>query len=244
MDNSACYFEPFLGAGSLYFKLAPRWAVLGDLNPTLVECYREIRDHPDRLCRHMASLGTSCNETSYKLIREEFNDAPAGSRRAALFLYLNRTCFNGIWRVNKQGNFNVPFGQKTSPSLPSFEELRPISELLKGSSIVCDDFVNVCTEARSGDFVYLDPPYLPLTKTASFTHYTLDRFGLCDHERVLTLCEELDRRGVNFMLSTGEAPPIPKMFRGFSIETICVCRRVGANGKCMHARELVVRNYS
>ncbi len=156
------YFEPFLGGGAVYFGLRPQNAVLGDSNDDLIHCYKTVRDHPKELIAHLASL--TVNEDEYYRIRAINPEALPDVARAGRFIYLNKTCFNGLYRVNRKGAFNTPFGRYTSVTLADSANLKAVSRALKSAELRCEDYSAVLKSAAPGDLVYLDPPYLPIGK--------------------------------------------------------------------------------
>jgi len=237
------YHEPFLGAGSLFFALSHPNARLSDLNKHLVECYTAIRDHPDAISKALRRHAREDSEDHYYAVRELYNRSPAGLARAARFLYLNRTCFNGVFRVNREGEFNVPYGHKESPRFPSSMDLHHVSKTLKTAHLEVQDYQTALQQADTGDFVYLDPPYPPLNGTSYFTHYTADRFSLADQAQVAHSVQDLHSRGCLFMLSNADTGAIRRLYQGFGIHKLSVTRFVSASRKKHRVRELVITNY-
>lgn len=237
------YFEPFVGAGSLFFAVSPRKAVLGDMNGDLIAFYAAVRDNPQAVARHLRDLGTTCGAKKYVSMRERFNHTSARFARAALFLFLNRTCFNGVWRVNTSGEFNVPFGQKTRPILPAVEDLQEVAAGLASADLRAADFEESLRDAKAGDFVYLDPPYPARSRTAFFAHYTAGRFASGDHERVARVFEDLHRRGCKVLLSNSHSAIEPGLYNGFEVRRVNVTRFVGSNGHRFRVRDVAVTNF-
>jgi DNA adenine methylase len=242
IDESS-YFEPFLGAGSLFFHLRPKRAVLGDQNRDLVDCFRRVAGRPDLVWRHLRLLMRQQTREEYLLLRDEFNRTKPSTRRAALFIYLNKTSFNGIWRVNRTGSYNVPFGGKSKPGFPDSRQLRVCAEALATTQLVDGDFEKTLKIAGSGDFVYLDPPYLPLNSTSFFNHYTLSRFGTSDHERLAQLAAELASKGVLVMITEGDSALVREWYREFFISEMGVRRFVSSGSEKVLAKELVITSY-
>lgn len=178
------YREPFLGAASLFFALQPPKAVLSDANAFLISCYAHVRDNWSAVNRHLRLHGQQTSEAHYYKIRTLYNKSRHSAAQAARFIYLNKTCFNGIFRVNMRGEFNVPYGWKEPPALPDSKVLERASKALRHATLVCHKFQEALQDAKQNDFVYLDPPYPPLNGTAYFTHYTMDRFTKLDQERL------------------------------------------------------------
>lgn len=192
------YFEPFLGGGSLFFAVQPERAVLGDTNRRLVRAYMGVRDRIDQVVDFLRRSPHS-KEFFLKLRRWDVDSADDASV-ASWVIYLNRTCFNGLYRVNRSGQFNVPFGDYVNPRICDEPNLRACSAALTSVEIRHDDFAGVLERAVAGDFVYLDPPYLPISVTSSFAAYTADGFTLRDHRRLRDVALGLKTRGVRVLI--------------------------------------------
>lgn len=244
IESSATYYEPFLGGGSLFFLLSPETAVLGDSNADLVDCYRRVSDRPDLVWRHLRGLVPRQAREDYAALRNEFNGTKPSMRRAAIFIYLNKTCFNGIWRVNRQGQFNVPYGAKTKPGFPTAKSLRRASGSLRKAKICSGDFADQLHTAIENDFVFLDPPYLPLNDTSFFNHYTADRFGAEQHERVACAARLLASNGVRVMITEGDGPEVRDWYKDFHISEMSVRRFVSSGSEKAIAREVVITSYA
>lgn len=244
-DLSSCkYFEPFLGAASLYLRVRPADAQLSDLNPDLISMYEYVRDRPSLVSRYLAMHAKNDSEPYYYATRDRFNASTWYSAAdAARFIYLNRTCFNGIYRVNKQGQFNVPYGYKESPLFPSPAELRILSKALRTANLACTDFEDALIDAERGDFVYLDPPYPALNGTSYFTHYTCDRFNTDDQEVLAEVVDNLDERGCLVMMSNADTNTVRRLYKGMSFHRIEVPRYVTSKKKKHKVSELVIKNY-
>jgi DNA adenine methylase len=226
------YYEPFLGAGAVFFALAAegrfKKAVVGDANEELVETYSSLLVEPDRvitlLSRHVYE------EVHYYAVRKSTPRTSAG--RAARMIYLNRTGFNGLYRVNKKGEFNVPFGRYTNPTICDEDNLRAVHRTLSsGSSMVLHrDFREIVKGARKGDAVYFDPPYVPLSGTADFTAFVKGGFDEGAHTRLRDCFAALDARGVHVLLSNSDTPLVRKLYKGFPISQVKAPRRVNSRG--------------
>ena len=243
LESDAVYYEPFLGAGSLFFAVQPQRAILGDENRALVECFRCIRRGPEAVWRRLRRFLNLRGEVHYYRARERFNRMGSSYGRAALFIYLNKTCFNGIWRVNREGEFNVPFGGKDEPAFPTLEDLRGASIALRQAKILHGDFEETADTAKAGDFVYLDPPYPPLNGTAYFTHYTKDRFGVTEQHRVANLFKELSKRGCKVLISNADTPLVRSLYAGCKTREIVTQRWVASHGRRYVVRDLAISNY-
>ncbi|MGE5597487.1 MAG: DNA adenine methylase [Hyphomicrobiales bacterium] len=235
------YFEPFLGGGAVYFALAevrPLAApVLNDANPDLIACYRALRDSPDAVIERLRPLARGYLEAKgearaafYYRVRA---DAPGCEVcAAARLIFLNRTCYNGLYRVNASGRFNVPHGRYRNPRILDEPRLRAAAEALRGAELCQLDFEAACANARAGDFVYFDPPYQPLSRTARFTAYTSADFGPADQERLRDLFESLARRGVACLLSNSDHEAIRGLYggRGYTFDTVQMSRAINSVG--------------
>ena len=217
-SNNNRYYEPFLGAGSLFFRLNPFKATLSDNNKDLIECYRAVQKRPDLIAKYLRQHLLNNSEEYYYNMRDAYNESQLSFAKAALFIYLNKTCFNGIWRVNKNGEFNVPYGHKDNPLFPSRNDLFILSKSLSNSKIVHCDYRQIVEKVKEGDFIYFDPPYPPLNGTSYFTHYTKERFTNKDHSELASLSDMLNRKGVYIMISNADTPYIRSLYEdGFNI---------------------------
>lgn len=239
------YFEPFVGGGALFFNLSPKQAVLSDSNPDLINLYVVIRDQVDEL---IEDLGQHVYDREYYYrLRQVDRTLEYGQwtavKRASRFIYLNKTCYNGLYRVNSRGEFNVPFGRYKNPTILDVDNLRACHEALQGVTIECRDFREACRELGEGDFVYFDPPYMPVSATASFTGYTREGFGEKMQEELVSVCRALDRRGVRFMVSNSDTPLVRGLYEGFNLEVVFAARSINSQGrKRGRVPEVVVRN--
>ena len=251
-DRWGTYFEPFIGGGALLVELANQGrldrAVIGDMNPELVNLYRIVKRDPGELSRALSDEKFRNNEETFRQLRTEFN-ALIGTQkrpvdRAALLVYLNKHSYNGLWRVNRKGHYNVPFGKYARVNLPSYQNLLKFSRMLGGVTLIHADFERITRTAKRGDFVYLDPPYHPLSKTACFTDYTTGGFSFEDQKRLANVFRRLSDKGVRLMLSNSSTPEIKELYNGFSIHTVMAKRFINCNGhKRSGASELIITNY-
>lgn len=246
------YFEPFIGGGALLVELANQRrlerAVIGDKNPELVNLYRVVKHDPEGLNRALLDEKFRNDEESFRSLKAEFNTL-IGTRkrpvdRAALLVYLNKHSYNGLWRVNRKGYYNVPFGKYARLSLPSHQSLLKFSRMLGNVTLVHADFEQVVRTAKREDFVYFDPPYHPLSKTACFTDYTTGGFSFDDQERLARAFRRLSDKGVLLMLSNSSTPEVKDLYEGFSLHTVSAKRSINCKGeKRGGAFELIVTNY-
>lgn len=237
------YYEPFIGGGAVFFALAAEGrfknAVIGDANEELIRTYRALARNVDVVVRHLKKH--VYEEEHYYFVRAKNPRILSDAVAAARFIYLNRTCFNGLYRVNKKGLFNVPFGAYTNPTICDEENLRAVSKVLRKVEIVSASFEPTVELARRGDVIYCDPPYFPLSVTANFTTYTVDGFGLADQTRLRDFAKKLDARGVRVLLSNSDTPLVRKLYRGFKIEEVQAPRRVNSKvGKRGNVGELLI----
>jgi DNA adenine methylase len=244
-DRFRRYFEPFLGGAALYFRLAPRFGVLSDCNADLINMYRCVAWNVEAVIRRLGKHRAVHSEEHYYQMRERWN-TPGGLSadvdRAAAFIYLNKTCYNGLWRVNSRGKFNVPVGRYDEPSIFDPTALRAASGLLKRAEIGTCHFADAVAVAKAGDFVYFDPPYHPLSETANFTAYTAGSFGPDDQRQLADLARLLVLRGCTVMISNSDTPFIRDLYRGFSIDVVDCARAINSKGSARGPqRELIIR---
>lgn len=235
------YFEPFAGGAALFFHMRPRHATLTDCNEELIHLYRVVRDDVEGLIEELSQHPH--DRTHYYSVRAQNPREMAPTERAARMVFLNRTCFNGLWRVNKRGEFNVPFGSYTNPTICPEDRLRAASRALAGVSLEVMDFEAATRDATAGDFVYFDPPYVPLTRTANFTAYTGLGFGLPEQERLADLFTRLTDRGVHCMLSNSDTPLVRELYAGHRIERVLAPRSISRDATRRDAvGEVIVTN--
>ena len=240
------YFEPFIGGGALFFELQPKNAYISDKNEELINLYSIVRDNVYELIADLSKHEVS--KEYFLEIRnldrtDEYKNL-LNVQRASRFIYLNRTCFNGLYRVNSQGQFNVPFGNYKNPRIVDENNLLNCSELLKNTEIKCADFSEILTKVKRGDFVYFDPPYVPLNETSSFTSYTKDGFDMDMQFKLREVCDELDSMGVMFMLSNSDTKFVNELYSNYEIKKVSASRAVNANSEGRgKITEVLVRNY-
>jgi DNA adenine methylase len=235
------YYEPFVGGGALFFALRPARATLADVNERLVRAYRGVAHHVGDVVRLLGGY-PHASEFFYRL-RAEAIDARSDAEVAAWFIYLNRTGYNGLYRVNRKNVFNVPFGRYANPTVCDEPTLRACAAALAGTTLLVADFEKVVSSARRGDFVYFDPPYAPLSATSSFTSYTSDGFGPDDQRRLRDVARRLKKRGVHVLLSNSSAPLTRELYAdGFEVFEVPATRMLNSKGDGRGAiAELVIR---
>ena len=227
------YYEPFVGGGAVFFALAAEKrfnrAVIGDTNDDLIETYYAIQNDLDEVVQRLKIHAGKHSEEYFYKVR-----AQRGSYVAARIIYLNRTCFNGLYRVNQKGEFNVPFGKYANPKICDEENLTAVSEVLHGVDLETNDFETMVVTAQRGDSVYFDPPYAPLSDTSNFTAYTAGGFGSSEQERLRDVAKKLIDRDVHVLLSNSDTPFVRDLYgmtRVFKIEEVQAPRRVNSKGK-------------
>jgi len=241
--QSRKYWEPFLGAGSLFFHIQPKKGTISDLNQRLIDCYNCIKENPLTVSRSLNDLQKYNSENFYYITRNRFNSSKKSFSQAARFIFLNKTCYNGLFRVNSNGHFNVPYGQIQEPALPTFEELKKISLSLSKVNIVASSYEKIIRNVKKNDFIYLDPPYPPLSKTSYFTHYTKDSFSLEKHQELATLSNNLTKKGCLVLITNADTKDIRKMYKGWSITKTEVTRWISCKKERIKVNELIIKNY-
>jgi len=245
------YYEPFLGGGAVFFALAAegrfKKAVLNDANADLVHTYKTISRSVDDLIINLKLHEQLHSEAHYYETRAyDFSKQitlRAHVARAARVIYLNRTCFNGLYRVNKSGQFNVPFGKYANPKICDEENLRAVASVIRSTqaNLMTGDFVKSVRTAKQGDSVYFDPPYVPVSKTSSFVSFSKDGFGEEDQTRLRDCFAALDAKGVHVLLSNSDTELVRELYRGFRIDRVQAPRRVNSKGdKRGNVTELII----
>jgi len=232
------YIEPFAGGGAVFFSLSeqlqsaniPAW--LNDINPELINAYCVVRDAPQEL---LEDLKTHIYEREYFLAIRGLDRTPDGLaslsplKRASRFIYLNRTAFNGLYRVNARGQFNVPFGRYKNPLIADTKTILACSAALQNVQLGNASFTDILGLAGAGDFVYLDPPYIPLNDTSYFTSYSHDGFGLAEQQRLAGMIAEMAARGARFIASNAYVPELKELYDGFKIIEVKATRAINAD---------------
>ena len=244
LNKKATYFEPFLGGGALFFHLAPHQACLSDINDELINCYLSLRDETEKVRSLLRAHSRNHCYDYYYYMRDYTPKSDA--RRAARFIYLNRTCYNGLYRVNSKGKFNVPMGRYKDPFKHIDGWLEAAAKALQSADIRVAPFENVIKSAKKGDFVYFDPPYQPISNTAYFTSYSKDSFREDDQRRLAQTFSQLTQKGVLAMLSNSNHPMVRDLYEESSARIIEVKAIRAINSKASKrgaVKELLVLNY-
>ena len=251
-DKFNKYYEPFVGGGALFFELAPSNATINDSNEELILAYKVIKENVEELIQLLKIHKENNTKEYYLNIRSADRNgklkAMSDVERVGRILYMLRVDFNGLYRVNSKNQFNVPYGRYKRPKIVDEENLRTISEYLKEHDIIIlnTDFEKATKEVKEGDFVYFDPPYVPLSKTESFTSYTSDGFGYDEQVRLRNLFIELDRRGAFVILSNSSADLVYDLYQPFSKEIIAVDATRMINSKANKRgkiKEVLITNF-
>ena len=228
-ENFKRYIEPFVGGGALFFDLSPSCAVVSDSNGELINAYKIVRDFPELLLKKLSEIPVD-EDTFYK-VRETDPSTLDEVDQAARLIYLNKTCYNGLYRVNKKGKFNTPFGKNKLDIIVKREVILNASSALKNTHLCCDDFERILLDkAKSEDFVYLDPPYPPVGRYADFTRYTRHFFNEEDHLRLSKAVEEIDDRHCTFILSNANHPLVLKLYSKFRTIEVKAHRYINCRG--------------
>ena len=239
---SGTYHEPFLGGGALFFELRPENAVISDLNDELISCYKTVRDETEALVNLLSTY--KYDKAFYYETREKNPNRMSALHSAARMIYLNKTGFNGLYRVNSKGIFNVPMGRYKNPLICDPENLRECSRILRNTTIACRSFEMVVDDAKSGDLVYFDPPYIPLSKSSYFTAYEKGGFGKENQHLLAEVFTALDRCGVMVMLSNSDVPWIHEAYKPYNIRRIEASRLVNSNStRRGKVGEVIVTNF-
>ena len=251
-ESVRSYCEPFLGGGAVFFHLKARFpkmrATLCDNNQELINCYQVVRDHVGELVTHLDEHLLEFRmhgEQHYYHVRKQ-HELKGAVQRAARMIFLNKTCYNGLWRVNGSGSFNVPIGsyRPERVSLYARSNMLAASRALQEVDLRVQDFCKTMTAAQPGDFLYIDPPYYPLSRTANFTSYTKKDFGPAEQQKLSELYAAADRHGAKLMLSNSDTPETRQFYAGFTLKTVQARRAVNCDGaKRGRISELVVLNY-
>lgn len=245
------YYEPFVGGGAVLFSTQPKSAVINDSNKELINVYKAIKDSPKELIEYLKEHeANNCEEYFYRVRAfdrdsdryEKLND----TQRAARIIYLNKTCYNGLFRVNSLGEFNAPWGRYKNPNIVNETTICAISRYFNSSNIklICGDYREALKGMRKGAFVYFDPPYVPISYSSSFTGYTANGFGEKEQKELKKVCDKLNRRGINFLLSNSSCRFIEELYSDYNIKTVRAKRAVNSNPKKRgEVNEVLIANY-
>lgn len=243
------YFEPFIGGGALLFSKRPSKATINDINSELINLYRQIQNNPENLVEFLGKLDKNHENSSdskiyFYDIRDEFNNNlnTNTAEQAARLVYINKHCFNGLYRVNSKGLFNVPFNGKKKGKSFDKENIMEMSKYLKEVDISLGDFEESIARAEKGDFVFFDSPYVPLNPT-SFTDYTKEGFEYDDHVRLANLYKSLTKKGVYCMLTNHNTDLVKELYKDFNIRVVQVARNINSKASNRKGEEVIITNY-
>ena len=259
------YVEPFVGGAAMLFHVLSKYpnikrAVINDANPELIGTYKTIKTNPEGLIDRLSRLQDKfvkletevLRRDMYLKLRDKFNSRKSDElEMASLFIFLNKTCFNGLYRVNSKGEFNVPFGKAKKPTICDADNIRALNKVLQKVTILSGDFEDVMKSVKENAFFYFDPPYRPLTQSAAFTAYAKGGFNDDEQRRLAQFCRKLDRAGHQWMLSNSDPHNVDpdddffeELYRGFDIKRVAACRAINSKGDGRgKIEELVIRNY-
>lgn len=244
------YYEPFIGGGALLLDLQPEKAVINDTNEQLLNVYRQLKIDAEAVIDAVNILDAEpCDVERYMTIRKAYNAKiqahELDAECAALMVWINKHCFNGLYRVNSKGLFNVPYNNKKGGVSIDATNLRNIGLYLRTKDVEIrqGDFEDACADVQPGDFVYFDSPYVPISETANFTDYTKDGFSLEDHKRLADLYRRLSKQGVKVMLSNHNVPLVHELYSGFTIEQVEVRRAINSDASKRSGKEVIITNY-
>ncbi len=238
-ENYTRYIEPFLGGGALFFALEPSSGIIADSNPELINVYKCISDDVELVIGYLRNFKNE--EKYYYEIRKLRFEELSREYAAARTIYLNRTCFNGLFRVNRKGQFNVPFGRYKNPTICQSEILRAASKILRNCEIICGNYKSVLyNSAKPGDFVYLDPPYLPVSKYADFKRYTKEQFYEEDHRELAQELKRLHKLGCHVVLTNSNHPLVHELYEGFEIDIVNTRRNISSKAKTRNGEDVII----
>lgn len=233
------YIEPFIGGGAMFFAMQPRAGIIADSNPELVNVYQCLADNVEQVIEHLRSFKN--NETAFYKVRALRFAELEKEYAAARTIYLNRTCFNGLYRVNQKGEFNVPYGRYKNPRICQPDILRAASKALQNVKIICGDYKDVLAKtAKRGDFVFLDPPYLPVSKYADFKRYTKEQFYEEDHRELAEEVARLQKLGCHVVLTNSNHPLVHELYEPYEIEVVNTRRNISSKAKTRTGEDVIV----
>ncbi len=233
------YIEPFFGGGALFFSLKPENAIIADSNPELINMYLQVAHHVDDVIEYLQKYENT-SEMFYEVRSLDWQTLPK-AEAAARTIYLNKTCFNGLYRVNKSGQFNTPFGKYKNPKICDIDALRLASEALRKADILCGDYILILEHyAQPGDFVFLDPPYLPISENSDFKRYTKEQFYEADHVELAKMINTLHERGCYVILTNSNHPLVHQLYEQYKIEVIQTKRHISCHGDTRKGEDVIV----
>lgn len=245
------YYEPFVGGGAVLFHTQPKKAVINDSNEELINIYTVIKEEPEALISLLEKHRQENSQEYFYEVRaldrdrERYSELTA-AQRAARIIYLNKTCYNGLFRVNRAGEFNSPWGKYKNPNITNETTIRAMSHYLNKAkvTVMCGDYREALKGLRKGAFVYLDPPYMPISSSSSFTGYTAEGFGVMEQKELKKQCDLLNKKGIKFLLSNSCCEFIEDLYKDFIVERVSAKRAINAKAEGRGViDEVLVRNY-
>lgn len=236
------YIEPFIGGGALFFNIGPNESVISDSNPELINLYSQLANHCNEII-DMLSFYKNDEEFYYQVRAKDWLDCEP-IEAAARTIYLNRTCYNGLYRLNKKGFFNTPYGKYKNPNICNPEKLQMASQALKDTQIICGDYLEVLGKfAEAGDFIFLDPPYVPISDFSDFKRYTKEQFYEQDQRNLANEVKRLVDKGCYVMLTNSNHPLVHELYAPYNIEIIQTKRNINRNGNKRTGEDVIVTAY-
>lgn len=244
IENVETYFEPFLGGASFFLNGNFKYSFLSDLNPNLINCYIQIKNNPQEIYNKLKSFSIPVDPLQYYKIREDFNNSVGQQtiEQAIRFIFLNKTSFNGIYRVNNKGIYNVPFG-KGNPSFPDLVQLLAISEKLRNAHLFSGYYDEIDEMVKANDLIYLDPPYPRLSETSYFNHYTLNKFDTLEQIKLAGFAHRMKKKNCKVVISNADLPLIHSLYTDWNISYLDVTRFISCKKERFKVKELVIKNF-
>lgn len=235
VQSKGTYIEPFLGGGAVLFAYQPKKAIINDYNSELMNVYQTVKSYPEQLIQSLQIHFANNSEDYYYEIREldrteEYKEL-SPIEKASRIIYLNKTCYNGLYRVNSSGYFNSPYGKYKNPNIVNAPVIRAMSKYFNDNEVnlLQGDYKEVLKKARTGSFVYLDPPYMPISSSANFTGYTENGFGYKQQQELKKECDKLREKGIRFVQSNSDCPEIRELYKEYTIQTVQAKRVINSN---------------
>ncbi|WP_296877279.1 DNA adenine methylase [Thomasclavelia sp.] len=249
--NCSTYVEPFIGGGAVLFELQPKKAIINDFNSELINVYTVIKDYPEELIKELQFHKENNTSEHFYIVREydrkpDFFSQMTVVQKAARVIYLNKTCYNGLYRVNSAGQFNSPYGKYKNPNIVNETVIRAMSKYFNENNIIIKnvDFKDALKGLRRGAFVYLDPPYMPISSSSSFTGYTENGFNEDKQRELKEVCDKLDGKGIKFLQSNSDCEFIRELYSDYKIKTIKAKRAINSKGNSRgEINEVLIYNY-
>lgn len=236
------YIEPFVGGGALFFQIAESGSIIADSNPELINMYKQVAANCGQVIDILKTYKN--DEEQFYAVRAQDWTKCSVIEAAARTIYLNRTCFNGLYRLNRKGQFNTPFGRYKNPTICNEEKIRAASQVLQKAFIICGDYLDVLKRyAKQGDFIFLDPPYIPISDYADFKRYTKEQFYEQDQRNLAKEVDRLVDLGCKVMLTNSNHPLVYELYGKYKIEVIQTRRNINSNGNKRKGEDVIVTTY-